>query len=205
MCASTTTPPPGRRPERFDQRLNYAAAAWHAHGSALDTFAPTRGPCAASCKIVLACDRVDASRAALEVAGSQSGAESRGWPWTGLRRMPFCCCAIATLRGSAFRHHRADPPALRSLRALRRGGSAGVQGAEPCGRCGCLAGWASDYVFMLALCLAGGLYQVGCGGGRGCAPNGASDAGMRGAAPDHPSILTLPETNYLKCLVLHVG
>ncbi len=40
----------------------------------------------------------------------------------------------------------------------------------------------------------------------------ASDAGrrvqvleMRGAAPDHPAVLTLPETSYLKCLILRVG
>jgi 23S rRNA (cytosine1962-C5)-methyltransferase len=28
---------------------------------------------------------------------------------------------------------------------------------------------------------------------------------MRGAAPDHPAILTLPETSYLKCLICRVG
>ena len=40
----------------------------------------------------------------------------------------------------------------------------------------------------------------------------ASDAGrrvqvleMRGAAPDHPAVLTLPETSYLKCLICRVG
>jgi 23S rRNA (cytosine1962-C5)-methyltransferase len=40
----------------------------------------------------------------------------------------------------------------------------------------------------------------------------AEDAGrrvqlleMRGAAPDHPSILTLSETSYLKCLICRVG
>jgi 23S rRNA (cytosine1962-C5)-methyltransferase len=27
----------------------------------------------------------------------------------------------------------------------------------------------------------------------------------RGAAPDHPSVLTLPETNYLKCVICRVG
>jgi 23S rRNA (cytosine1962-C5)-methyltransferase len=39
----------------------------------------------------------------------------------------------------------------------------------------------------------------------------SSDAGrrvqlleLRGAAPDHPAILTLPETTYLKCLILRV-
>ncbi|MEK6397561.1 MAG: SAM-dependent methyltransferase, partial [Terriglobus sp.] len=39
----------------------------------------------------------------------------------------------------------------------------------------------------------------------------AADAGRhvrlletRGAAPDHPEVLTLPETNYLKCLILRV-
>jgi 23S rRNA (cytosine1962-C5)-methyltransferase len=40
----------------------------------------------------------------------------------------------------------------------------------------------------------------------------ASDAGrrvqvleIRGAAPDHPAVLTLPETSYLKCLILRVS
>ena len=40
----------------------------------------------------------------------------------------------------------------------------------------------------------------------------ASDAGrrvqvleIRGAAPDHPVVLTLPETSYLKCLICRVG
>jgi 23S rRNA (cytosine1962-C5)-methyltransferase len=28
---------------------------------------------------------------------------------------------------------------------------------------------------------------------------------VRGAAPDHPAVLTLPETSYLKCLILWVG
>jgi 23S rRNA (cytosine1962-C5)-methyltransferase len=28
---------------------------------------------------------------------------------------------------------------------------------------------------------------------------------MRGAAPDHPAILTLPETSYLKCLICRAG
>jgi 23S rRNA (cytosine1962-C5)-methyltransferase len=28
---------------------------------------------------------------------------------------------------------------------------------------------------------------------------------VRGAAPDHPAVLTLPETSYLKCLILRVG
>jgi 23S rRNA (cytosine1962-C5)-methyltransferase len=40
----------------------------------------------------------------------------------------------------------------------------------------------------------------------------AADAGrrvqvleIRGAAPDHPAVLTLPETSYLKCLICRVG
>ena len=40
----------------------------------------------------------------------------------------------------------------------------------------------------------------------------AADAGrrvqmleMRGAAPDHPAVLTLPETSYLKCLICRAG
>ncbi len=28
---------------------------------------------------------------------------------------------------------------------------------------------------------------------------------VRGAAPDHPAVVTLPETTYLKCLICRVG
>jgi 23S rRNA (cytosine1962-C5)-methyltransferase len=46
----------------------------------------------------------------------------------------------------------------------------------------------------------------------GAVRSAAEDAGrrvqlleMRGAAPDHPAVLTLPETSYLKCLICRVG
>jgi 23S rRNA (cytosine1962-C5)-methyltransferase len=46
----------------------------------------------------------------------------------------------------------------------------------------------------------------------GVVRSAAEDAGrrvqlleMRGAAPDHPAVLTLPETSYLKCLICRVG
>ena len=46
----------------------------------------------------------------------------------------------------------------------------------------------------------------------GVVRSAAEDAGrhvqlleVRGAAPDHPAVLTLPETSYLKCLICRVG
>ena len=73
---------------------------------------------------------------------------------------------------------------LRAMKMLRAGGNAGD-------------------LLVLAPCCAGGVYRGGCGCG--------VDAGrrvqvleVRGAAPDHPAVLTLPETSYLKCLICRV-
>ncbi len=45
-----------------------------------------------------------------------------------------------------------------------------------------------------------GVVRVSCGG-RG---RRVQLLEMRGAAPDHPAVLTLPETSYLKCLICRV-
>ena len=69
---------------------------------------------------------------------------------------------------------------LRAMKMLRPGGAGDLLVLPPCG--------------------AGGVYRGGRGGGLGC---GTAGAGARapGRAPDHPAVLTLPETSYLKCLI----
>jgi len=55
-------------------------------------------------------------------------------------------------------------------------------------------------------------HHVGMEEFAGVVRDASTDAGrqvqlleMRGAAPDHPAVFTLPETSYLKCLVCRVG
>lgn len=190
----------------LDQRLNYAAAATYAHGEALDVCTYQGGfalHLAQTCSHVTG---VDQSRAALEVAERNFG----------LNRMQ-CTAEVEWMEADAFELLRAydaenrrfdtivlDPPAfaksqravegamrgykelnLRALRMLRPGGTLVT--------CSC-----SHHVqrkeFIDTIAAA------------------AADAGrtvrlleLRGAAPDHPEVLTLPETSYLKCLILQVG
>ncbi|WP_128912518.1 class I SAM-dependent rRNA methyltransferase [Granulicella sibirica] len=189
----------------LDQRLNYAAAARYARGEALDVCTYQGGfalHMAQTCRTVTG---VDASRSALEVADRN------------LALNPDLAAEIDWIEADAFellhelessgRHYDTivlDPPAfaksrraaegalrgykelnLRAMKMLRPGGSLIT--------CSC-----SHHVplvdFMEVLRTA------------------ASDATRRvqvletrGAAPDHPSILTLPESNYLKCVILRVG
>ena len=190
----------------LDQRLNYAAAATHAHGEALDICTYQGG---FALHLAQTCSRVtgvDQSRAALEVAERNLQLNRDG-----LR------AEVEWMEADAFELLRSyddenrrfdtvvlDPPAfakskralegamrgykelnLRALRMLRPGGTLVT--------CSC-----SHHVEREAF------IQV--------VASAAADAGrtvrlleLRGAAPDHPEVLTLPETGYLKCLILQVA
>ena len=188
----------------LDQRLNYAAAARHASGEALDICTYQGGfalHLAQTCRTVTG---VDSSRAALKVADRN------------LDLNPHLPAKIDWIEADAFdllrdfessgRHYDTivlDPPAfaksrraaeqalrgykelnLRAMKLLRPGGTLVT--------CSC-----SHHVplpdFMEVL------------------RTSAIDARRRvqlletrGAAPDHPTLLTLPETNYLKCIILRI-
>jgi 23S rRNA (cytosine1962-C5)-methyltransferase len=189
----------------LDQRLNYAAAAKYARGTALDVCTYQGGfaiHLAQHCRHVTG---VDASRSALEVADRNRELN------------PELAAQVEWIEADAFellREYEAagekydtivlDPPAfakskraaegamrgykelnLRAMKMLRPGGTLAT--------CSC-----SHHVplqeFTEVVAAA------------------ASDAGrrvqvleIRGAAPDHPAVLTLPETTYLKCLICRVG
>jgi 23S rRNA (cytosine1962-C5)-methyltransferase len=188
----------------LDQRLNYAAAARYASGNALDICTYQGGfaiHLAQHCRHVTG---VDASRSALEVADRNRELN------------PELPAKVEWIEADAFellRDYEAsgeqydtivlDPPAfakskraaegamrgykelnLRAMKMLRPGGTLVT--------CSC-----SHHVplqeFTEVIAAA------------------ASDAGLRvqlletrGAAPDHPAVLTLPETSYLKCLICRV-
>jgi 23S rRNA (cytosine1962-C5)-methyltransferase len=189
----------------LDQRLNYAAAARYARGSALDVCTYQGG---FAIHLADRCERVtgvDASRSALEVADRNLELNA------GLR------AAVDWMEADAFellREYEAsgerydtiilDPPAFaKSKRAAE----------------GAMRGYKELNLRAMKMLSAGGtLVTCSCSHHVGLAEfmevvaAAASNTGkrvqvmeVRGAAPDHPAVLTLPETSYLKCLICRVG
>jgi 23S rRNA (cytosine1962-C5)-methyltransferase len=189
----------------LDQRLNYAAAASYAKGVALDVCTYQGG---FALHMARRCERVtgvDASRAALEVADNN------------LELNPSIGAQVDWIEADAFellREYDAteqrfdtivlDPPAFaKSKRAVE----------------GAMRGYKEMNLRAMKMLHAGGtLVTCSCSHYvspevfRGVVAAAAADAGKRvqvlesrGAAPDHPDVLTLPETNYLKCLICRVG
>lgn len=189
----------------LDQRMNYAAAQRYAHGEALDICTYQGGfalHMARSCTRVTG---VDASRAALEIAESNLH----------LNRDQLQA-EVDWVEGDAFELLRAydaeerrfdtvvlDPPAFaKSSRAVE----------------GALRGYKEMNLRALKMLRPGGtLITCSCSHHISrqdfteVVAGAAADAGRRvrlletrGAALDHPEVLTLPETAYLKCLIAQV-
>lgn len=189
----------------LDQRLNYAAAAAHAHGSGLDICTYQGG---FALHLAQRCDRVtgvDASRSALEVADRN------------LELNPALLARVDWIEADAFELLREfeanggrydtivlDPPAFaKSKRATE----------------GAMRGYKELNLRAIKMLQPGGtLVTCSCSHHVPLAEfsevvaAAASDAGRRvqlletrGAAPDHPAVVTLPETSYLKCLICRVG
>jgi 23S rRNA (cytosine1962-C5)-methyltransferase len=186
----------------LDQRENYAAAAQYAHGEALDVFCYQGGfalHVASRCSQVTG---VDSSRPALEVADQNATLNGRDIEWIEAN-------AFDLLKDYAASNRRydtivLDPPAfaktkrdldsalrgykelnLRALKMLRPGGVLVT--------CSCSYHVSqSNFLEMLA--------------------DAALDAHrmprlieVRGQAKDHPMLLNVPETVYLKCVIAAVS
>ena len=188
----------------LDQRLNYAAAAAHARGTALDVCTYQGG---FALHLAQTCERVtgvDASRAALEVADANLALNP------GLRANSdwIEADAFELLRefestGRRFDTIVLDPPAFAkskratdgavrgykelNLRALKMLAPGGTLVTCSCSHHVSLA----DFTAVIASSAADSHRRVQL-------------LETRGAAPDHPAILTLPETSYLKCLICRV-
>ena len=186
----------------LDQRENYAAAAEYAHGEALDVFCYQGGfalHLAPRCSSVTG---VDSSRPALEVADQNATLNGREIEWIEGN-------AFDLLKDYAAANRRydtivLDPPAfaktkrdldsamrgykelnLRALKMLRPGG-------------------------VLVTCSCS--YHVSENGFLEMLGEAAVDARrsvrlieVRGQAKDHPVLLNVPETAYLKCVISHVS
>jgi 23S rRNA (cytosine1962-C5)-methyltransferase len=191
----------------LDQRENYAAAAQYAHGDALDVFCYQGGfalHLAAHCSHVAA---VDSSRPALEVADQNAALNN---PDTNLPEIEWIeANAFDLLKdysssGQQYDTIVLDPPAfakskrdldaalrgykelnLRALKMLRPGGVLVT--------CSCSYHVSqSDFLAMLT--------------------DAARDARrtlrlteVRGQSKDHPVLLNVPETSYLKCIIATVS
>lgn len=209
----------------LDQRLNYAAArdwarrmglATRNGGRALDVCCYQGGFALHLAEVCRRVTGIDASHASLEVAERNLAANSE---WLGVPEVDWVegdAFAIlrdwsdAVPRDAAPRDAAArfdaivlDPPAFAKTRRA-------VEGA--------LRGYKELNLRALKMVQPGGLlvtcscsHHVGWADLEGAVASAAADAGRRvrllerrGAAPDHPVVLNLPETEYLKCLVLEV-
>jgi 23S rRNA (cytosine1962-C5)-methyltransferase len=195
----------------LDQRENYAAAARYAHGEALDVFCYQGGfalHLAPRCSQVTG---IDSSRPALEVADQNAALNHRdGQPeieWIEANAFDLLKDYSSSARPNEARHYDTivlDPPAfakskrdldaalrgykelnLRALKMLRPGGILVT--------CSCSYHVSqSNFLEMLA--------------------SAALDAHrtlrlveIRGQAKDHPILLNVPETAYLKCVIAAVS
>ena len=189
----------------LDQRLNYAAAARYAHGEALDVCTYQGG---FALHLAQACSRVtgiDASRAALEVAEENLAVNrhrvqaSVDW----VEANAFDLLRDWSAAGNAYDTVVLDPPAFaKSKRAID----------------GALRGYKELNLRAMKMLRPGGTlvscscsHYVSWDEFHHVLTEAAGDAKRRirllerrGAAPDHPVVLNIPETEYLKCLILQV-
>ena len=190
----------------LDQRENYAAAAQYAHGSALDVFCYQGAfalHLAARCKQVTG---VDSSRPALEVADQNAALNKdllRGEEIEWIEANAFDLLKDYSASDHLYDTIVLDPPAfakskrdldsalrgykelnLRALKMLRPGGVLVT--------CSC-SYHVSESSFLEML-----------GSATVDAHRVVRLLEVRGQAKDHPVVLNIPETGYLKCVIAHV-
>ena len=187
----------------LDQRENYGAAAKYAHGEAMDVFTYQGGFALHTAKTCDSVVGVDVSRDALETAEKNEQLNSLKHPIEWLEANAFDLLKDWSVTRRQFDTIVLDPPAfakshkdhgaalrgykeinLRALKMLRPGGVLIT--------CSCSHHVKeSDFVDMLREA-AGDARRV------------TRVLEKRGQAKDHPVLLGVPETAYLKCVILQV-
>jgi 23S rRNA (cytosine1962-C5)-methyltransferase len=186
----------------LDQRENYAAASAYAHGEALDVFCYQGAFALHLAKVCRGVTAVDSSRPALEVADKNALLNQREIEW--IEANAFDLLKDYSAAGRQYDTIVLDPPAfaksrknletalrgykelnLRALKMLRPGG-------------------------VLVTCSCS--YHVSEAEFLQIVADAARDAHRtlrvlerRGQAKDHPVLLNVPESSYLKCFVLSVN
>ncbi len=185
----------------LDQRENYAAAAQYARGQALDVFTYQGGFALHMYQNCRGVTGVDISRPALETAEENAALNGYNIDWIEANAFDFL--KDQSSAGNMWDTIVLDPPAfaktrknfdtairgykelnLRSLKMLRSGGtlvtcSCSFHVSEP------------EFLEMLASAAADAHRRVRI-------------LERRNAAKDHPILLGVPETNYLKCIIARV-
>jgi 23S rRNA (cytosine1962-C5)-methyltransferase len=190
----------------LDQRENYAAAARYAHGEALDCFTYQGGFALHLARVCGRVEAIDSSRPALVVAEQNeqlNGEQHRSGEIEWTEANAFDVLKDYSTAGRQYDTIVLDPPAfakskravptalrgykelnLRALKMLRRGG-------------------------VLVTCSCS--FHVGEAEFLEMLNSAAADVGRRvrvlekrGAAIDHPALLNVPETSYLKCVISQV-
>jgi 23S rRNA (cytosine1962-C5)-methyltransferase len=186
----------------LDQRENYAAAAQYAHGEALDVFCYQGGfalHLARSCSQVTG---VDSSRSGLEVADRNAALNGRDIEW--IEANAFDLLRDYATAGRQYDIIVLDPPAfaktkknldtalrgykelnLRALKMLRAGGIL----------VSCSCSYHVSQADFLAV-IADAVRDV---------HRNLRIMENRSQAKDHPILITVPETSYLKCVISHVS
>jgi 23S rRNA (cytosine1962-C5)-methyltransferase len=183
----------------LDQRENYAAAAQYAHGEALDAFCYQGGfalHLAPNCSRVTG---VDSSRPALEQAERNATLNSREAEW--IEANAFDLLRDYSTSGRKYDTIVLDPPAfakskrtldtalrgykelnLRALKMLRPGGILAT--------CSCSQHVSSAEFLEVIREASQDAHRT------------LRIVEARGQAKDHPIVATVPETSYLKCLIM---
>jgi len=189
----------------LDQRENYAATARYAHGDALDVCTYQGGFALHLARTCAQVTGIDVSRAALEVAEKNQAANRdtlrADVDW--IEANAFDLLRDWSISGTTYDTIVLDPPAFaKSKRAVE----------------GALRGYKELNLRAFKMMRPGGVlvtcscsHHVSLGDFTAVVAAAAGDAGRRvrlierrGAAADHPVILTIPETEYLKCLICAV-
>ena len=198
----------------LDQRENYAAAARYAHGEALDAFCYQGGFAlhftvdsavrsalhpTGKCSSVTG---VDSSRPALEMAEKNAALNGRELEW--IEGNAFDLLREYAASGRRYDTIVLDPPAFaKTKRDLEKA----------------LGGYKELNLRAMKMLRSGGIlvtcscsFHVGAADFFEVVADAARDAHKslrvvenRGAAKDHPMLLNVPETSYLKCLILSVS
>ncbi|MGZ4822615.1 MAG: class I SAM-dependent rRNA methyltransferase [Terriglobales bacterium] len=188
----------------LDQRENYAAAARYAHGEALDVFCYHGGFALHLARVCSQVTAVDSSRPALEIAEQNEKLNPRDGPeieW--MEANAFDLLKDYSIAGRHYDTIVLDPPAfaksrkaletamrgykelnLRALKMLRPGGVLVT--------CSCSFHVSEDDFLEM---LRGAAFD---------ARQSPKVIAKRGQSKDHPVLLAVPETGYLKCVILTV-